>query len=111
MEKEGTQVKVNGMIWWRGGSKGVAPDSVQSPGHAIPVLNILLFQIKERVASDIVIFDSSPYVTLMSFAKLWIKRYKGGAWLQRTVTSYAISILVMSSHLKPEFDYVKSKVG
>ena len=27
------------------------------------------FQIKVRVASDIVIFDSSSYVTLMSFAK------------------------------------------
>ena len=36
-----------------------APDSVQSPDHAIPVINILLFQI---------IFDSSPYVPLLSFA-------------------------------------------
>ena len=70
MKKEGTQVKVNGMIWWRGGSKGVAPDSVQSPDHAIPVLNILMFQIRERVASDTIIFDSNPYVILLSFAKL-----------------------------------------
>ena len=47
-----------------------APDSVQSPGHAIPVLNILMFQIRDRVASDTIIFDSNPYVILLSFAKL-----------------------------------------
>ena len=35
----------------------------------IPVLNILSFQIKERVASDTIIFDSNPYVILRSFAK------------------------------------------
>ena len=41
-----------------------APDSVHSPDHAIPVLNILMFQIKERVASDIVIFDSKSLCPL-----------------------------------------------
>ena len=40
-----------------------APDSVQSPGHAIPVVNILLFQIKVRMASDIVIFEFSISTT------------------------------------------------
>ena len=35
----------------------------------IPVLIILPFQIEERVASDIVIFNSNPFVILLSFAK------------------------------------------
>ena len=36
----------------------------------IPVLNILSFQIKERVAFDTIIFDPNLYVILLSFAKL-----------------------------------------
>ena len=46
-----------------------APDTVQSPGHAIPVLNIVIFQIKERVASDNVIFDSKSLCHLAVFDK------------------------------------------
>ena len=36
----------------------------------IPVLNIYSFQIKDRVAFDTIIFDSNPFVILLSFAKL-----------------------------------------
>ena len=65
---QGTQVKVDSLIGEEEGQRGSRQALYEVQTMLIHVLNILPFQIKERVASDTIIFDPNLHVILMSFA-------------------------------------------